>query len=149
MLLLTFLLLISGNALSSDNTHRHHTTHSVKHSAPIKKKVAVPNKKKIAKAKSFKHFRQIGIASWYGYQHAGRRTKSGEVFHPLWASAAHNVLPMGTKVRVTNLANKKTIILRINDTGGFKKYNRIIDLSLGAARVLGISGIEKVMVEVI
>jgi rare lipoprotein A len=143
MLLLTFLLLISGNAISSDTTHRHHSV-LLKHHDCKKKPVKIDKPVKVAK-----RYKRIGIASWYGYQHAGRRTKNGDIFHPLWATAAHNSLPMGTKVRVTNLDNKKSIIVKINDTGGFAKYGRIIDLSLGAARVLGISGIEKVMVETI
>ncbi len=136
MFLLAFALLFSGNAVSSDK--------HINHKAPI------AHHKSVSKQpKPLKPFKQVGIASWYGYQHAGRKTKSGEIFRPLSATAAHNTLKMGTKVKVTNLKNKKQIIVKINDTGGFAKYGRIIDLSLGAARSIGITGIGRVMVEAI
>lgn len=136
MLLLAFALLFSGNVVSSEK--------HINHKAPIEH-----NKSVSKPPKGHKPFKQVGIASWYGYPWAGRRTKSGERFHPLLPTAAHNTLKMGTKVRVTNLKNHKHIVVKINDTGGFAKYHRIIDLSLGAARAIGIDGIEKVLVEVI
>jgi len=133
MLLLAFALLFSGNAVSSEK-HTNHKTQIEHHKSASKQ------------PKPHKPFKQVGIASWYGH---GSVTKSGEKFNPLGATAAHNTLKMGTKVRVTNLKNKKQIIVKINDTGGFAKYGRIIDLSLGAARSIGITGLGRVMVEVI
>lgn len=79
---------------------------------------------------------QIGYASWYGREYHGRLTASGERFNMRRISAAHPTLPFGTRVRVTNLENGRSVVLRVNDRGPFKK-RRIIDLSWGAARRLG------------
>lgn len=88
-----------------------------------------------------------GIASWYGEDSS---TASGESFRPDGLTAAHRSLPFGTKVRVTNLNNGRSVIVRINDRGPFIR-GRIIDLSTGAARVLGMlgTGIAPVRVEVL
>lgn len=83
-----------------------------------------------------------GIASWYGYE-SGRMTANGEVFNPNGLTAAHKYLPIPMFVQVTNLENKKSIIVRVNDRGPFpsdqnpKSGGRIIDLSMGAAKRLG------------
>ena len=82
---------------------------------------------------------EVGIASYYGREHDGRRTASGEVFHMRGMTAAHRTLPFGTRVRVTNLANGRQVTVRINDRGPFRR-GRIIDLSYAAARKLGILG---------
>lgn len=82
---------------------------------------------------------QVGIASWYGSFFQGKETTSGHPFD-MWAmTAAHRTLPLGTRVRVTNLANNLAVILRINDRGPVPD-SRIIDLSYGAARALHFSG---------
>lgn len=73
-----------------------------------------------------------GVASYYGAELAGNRTANGERFDPSAMTAAHRTLPMGTKLRVTNKANGKSVIVRINDRGPFSK-GRIIDVSRGAA----------------
>ncbi len=77
-----------------------------------------------------------GIASWYGPGFHGRRTASGERYNMYAFTAAHKILPMGTKVLVINLENGRRTIVRINDRGPFVK-GRIIDLSYAAARALG------------
>ena len=74
-----------------------------------------------------------GIASWYGPKFHGRRTASGEVFDMHRLTAAHPWLPFGTIVRVTNLENGLSVVVRINDRGPFVK-GRIIDLSYAAAK---------------
>ena len=79
---------------------------------------------------------QTGKASWYGNAHHGRKTASGETFNMNALTAAHRTLPLGTRVLVTNLANGRSIEVRINDRGPMVP-DRIIDLSLGAARALG------------
>jgi rare lipoprotein A len=84
-------------------------------------------------------FRQRGIASWYGKDFHGRRTANGEVYNMYGISAAHKTLPLGTHVRVTNLRNDKTIVVRVNDRGPFVR-GRIIDLSYGAAKKIGLVG---------
>lgn len=93
---------------------------------------------------------QVGQASWYGPGFYGGRTASGEVFRPGTYTAAHRWLPFGTRVRVTNLNNGLTAVVRINDRGPFSG-GRIIDLAHGAASALGVtsSGIAQVRLEVL
>jgi rare lipoprotein A len=79
---------------------------------------------------------RTGAASWYGRELHGRRTASGERFDMNAMTAAHPTLPLPTLVRVTNLANGRSVVLRINDRGPFAA-NRIIDVSHAAARALG------------
>jgi rare lipoprotein A (peptidoglycan hydrolase) len=82
---------------------------------------------------------QTGLASWYGPGFHGKTTASGEIFHQEKFTAAHRTLPWGSRVRVTNLANGKSVEVRINDRGPFGK-GRIIDLSKAAAMALGMVG---------
>ncbi|WP_082757846.1 septal ring lytic transglycosylase RlpA family protein [Candidatus Desulfofervidus auxilii] len=91
-----------------------------------------------------------GIASWYGPGFHGQRTASGEVYNMYKYTAAHKTLPLGTYVRVINLENGKTVIVRINDRGPFKK-GRIIDLSYAAAKKIGMiaSGTARVKLDII
>jgi rare lipoprotein A len=92
---------------------------------------------------------QIGMASWYGKQFHGRTTASGEDFDMFELTAAHRELPLGTNVKVTNLRNGKSIVVRVNDRGPFVK-GRIMDLSYGAARMLSFrDGVERVQLDVI
>jgi rare lipoprotein A len=80
-----------------------------------------------------------GLASWYGDDFHGRRTANGEVFDMDSLSAAHPTLPMPSYVRVTNLNNRRSVILRVNDRGPYA-HNRVIDVSRRAAHVLGFHG---------
>ncbi len=91
-----------------------------------------------------------GKASWYGPGFFGNRTANGEVFRPGTMTAAHRTLPFGTKVRVTNLNNGRTAVVRINDRGPFTG-GRVIDLAHGAAQHLGMvaSGLAPVRLEVL
>lgn len=91
-----------------------------------------------------------GIASWYGYDGSGNKTASGERYNPEGLTAAHRSLPMGTKIRVTNTRNGRSVVVRINDRGPYIR-GRIIDLSAGAARVLGMigSGLAPVSLEIL
>lgn len=86
-----------------------------------------------------KQFDETGAASWYGEELRGSRTASGERFDPDGISAAHRTLPLQSYVEVTSLETGRTILVRITDRGPFHS-NRIIDLSLGAARQLGMTG---------
>jgi rare lipoprotein A len=79
---------------------------------------------------------QVGLASWYGGSLHGRRTASGERFDQEALTAAHRSLPLGRRVRVTNLENGRSVIITVTDRGPFVR-GRIIDLSRGAARRLG------------
>jgi rare lipoprotein A len=91
-----------------------------------------------------------GIASYYADAYNGKKTSNGETFDMNDLSAAHRTFPFGTKVRVTNLENKKSVIVRINDRGPFKE-ERIIDVSLAAARELDLirAGTARVKLEVL
>ena len=99
-------------------------------------------------------YKEKGIASWYGFetrnQKGGHMTANGEAFDPNGLNAAHKYLPLPTYVKVTNLENNKSIILRVNDRGPFVD-GRIIDLSAGAAKKLGYykKGTARVLVETI
>lgn len=92
-------------------------------------------------------FRQKGIASWYGKKFHGRKTANGEIYNMYGVTAAHKTLPLGTVVRVRNLNNQQTLEMRINDRGPFVR-GRVIDLSYGAARKLGVVGPGTAPVEV-
>ena len=80
-----------------------------------------------------------GQASWYGRQHHGKRTASGETYDMNKLTAAHRTLPLGTRVLVTNRDNGRTVEVRINDRGPFRR-TRVLDLSYAAARQLGAIG---------
>ncbi len=82
---------------------------------------------------------ETGMASWYGEELRGNRTANGEPFDPDGFTAAHRTLPLPSYVEVTSIESGRAILVRINDRGPFHG-NRIIDLSLGAARQLGITG---------
>lgn len=79
---------------------------------------------------------RVGVASWYGKRFHGRITASGRTFNMYEMTAAHTTLPTGTQVRVTNLANGRSVVVTITDRGPFTK-KRIIDLSYAAANHLG------------
>ena len=79
---------------------------------------------------------QVGYASWYGSE-SGNRTARGEPFRPGWITAAHTTLPLPSYVEVTDLTNGRTALVRVNDRGPFAR-GRIIDLSRGAAQLLGV-----------
>jgi peptidoglycan lytic transglycosylase len=93
---------------------------------------------------------QYGIASFYADKFEGLTTSTGEKFSQKKLTAAHNTLPLGTWIRVTNLRNKKTVIVRVNDRLHHRN-TRLVDLSREAARRLGYisNGLAKVKVEVL
>jgi rare lipoprotein A len=93
---------------------------------------------------------QYGVASWYGGEFHGRATSSGEIYDMYQLTCAHNTLPLGTTVMVTNMENGRSVELKVNDRGPFVK-ERIIDLSYAAAQILGMweKGTAYVKVEVI
>jgi rare lipoprotein A len=88
---------------------------------------------------------QAGVVGMASYYKSGKRTANGEHFNPNGLTAAHRKLKFGTKVRVTNVHNGKSVVVRINDRGPFIR-GRVIDLSLGAAKVIGLhrSGVAKI-----
>lgn len=88
---------------------------------------------------------QSGVASWYGPGFQGRRTANGERFNTHALTAAHRSLPFGTRVRVTNKLNGRTVVVRINDRGPYAG-GRVIDLSNASAQAIGVSGTAKVSI---
>ncbi len=94
------------------------------------------------------NYKAEGLASWYGRDFHGRLTANGEVFDQESITAAHPTLPMPSYVRVTNLSNRKSLIVRVNDRGPFHG-DRVIDLSHKSAQLLGFkdNGVARVRVE--
>ena len=141
--------------------HRGQPTFTIIKVVQIHKKtgnIAVKNITKLSKTHSNKkpvkkqlhtgansHNNLSGIASYYGPGFNGKKTASGELFNQNAMTAAHRTLPMHSKVKVTNLKNNKSVIVRINDRGPWI-HNRIMDLSRGAAKALNIDGIQKVSI---
>ncbi len=97
---------------------------------------------------SAKGYREVCIASWYGFNFHGGRTASGEIYNMHAFTAAHKILPIGSYVLVRNLENGREVVVRINDRGPFVK-NRCIDLSYAAAKALGMIGKGTAKVEII
>lgn len=97
---------------------------------------------------SVSKFKQTGLASWYGRKFHGRKTASGETFDMNGLTAAHRSLPLNCYVKVTNKTNGKTVVVKVNDRGPFSG-NRVLDLSYGAAKQLGITskGVGNVSIE--
>lgn len=93
---------------------------------------------------------EIGVASWYGSEFFGRSTASGELYDPSRLTAAHRRLPFGTVVRVTNLRNLASILLKITDRGPGSR-GRVIDVSQAAAKELGFmeAGVARVRIDVV
>ena len=139
--ILPIIISLSGVILvvNCSNSPRY-TTGSRNRSGPVKKVNSTAKAKKILK----------GISSYYGEDFHGKLTANGEVYDMYGLTAAHKTLPLNTIVRVTNMENKKSLILRINDRGPYVK-GRMLDCSYGAALKLGFigNGTTKVKVEVI
>jgi rare lipoprotein A len=93
---------------------------------------------------------QIGQASWYGRHFQGRKTATGETYDMNGLTCAHRSLPLGSWIRVTNLKNRRSIFVRVNDRGPVPE-SRIVDLSYGAAQAVGIAdaGLGKVKLEAV
>lgn len=101
-----------------------------------------------AEGKQKPHWFQLGRASWYGDDFQGQPTASGEAFDENQLTCAHRSLPLGALIRVTNLRNHRTVVVRVNDRGPMVS-NRIVDLSHAAARILGFHGTSRVRLDLI
>jgi rare lipoprotein A len=122
-------------------------TASLAASPTVKRENAtVPGKAPSGKSVAKRHWFQIGKASWYGGKFNGRKTADGETYNMYAMTCAHRTLPLGSWIRVTNLKNKRSTLLRVNDRGPVP-LNRIVDLSYAAAQKLGVVGLAKVRVE--
>ena len=118
--------------------------------ANIAKSARAPSLPEAADTGAKKHWYQVGRASWYGGHFQGRSTASGETYNMAGLTCAHRSLPLGTLVRVTNLTNHRSVVVRVNDRGPYFE-NRVVDLSYAAARFLGFSrgGTEQVRLDVL
>lgn len=110
--------------------------------------ISVIDKLNTVASNTVRKFTQTGMASWYGRQFHGRKTASGETFDMNGLTAAHRSLPLNCYIRVTNKNNGKSVVVKVNDRGPFHG-NRVLDLSYGAAKQLGITqaGTAKVSIE--
>ncbi len=107
---------------------------------------AAPTEARVPAATRIKRWLQTGQASWYGLKFQGRKTATGETFDMNAFTCAHPSLPLGSWVRITNLRNRKTVVVRVNDRGP-SVSERIVDLSYAAARAVGLRGVGKVKLE--
>jgi peptidoglycan lytic transglycosylase len=125
----------------------------------IDRRTSPPEKQEVKKEKSVSETKiekreskevQYGVASWYGGEFHGRPTSSGEIYDMNQLTCAHNTLPLGTVVMVTNIENGRSLELKVNDRGPFVK-ERILDVSYAAAQMLGMweKGTAPVKVEVV
>ncbi len=96
--------------------------------------------------KTFKHWIEVGQASWYGLKFQGRKTATGESYDMKLMTCAHRSLPLGSWIKVTNLKNKKSVLVRVNDRGPALD-DRIVDLSYAAAQAVGLRGIGRVRLD--
>jgi rare lipoprotein A len=142
----TALLVCAGIAAASDPEKTQPRNQTA--NAPAEAKVAPTSAAKAKKAAKPKKKAQIGHASWYGKQFHGRTTASGEDFDMYQLTAAHPTLPLGTWIKVTNFRNGKWVVVKVNDRGPYVG-ERILDLSYGAAQVLGFRGVERVKIEIV
>ena len=130
-LILAALMLIQSVDSPASDKHIHH----------------IKDKHIIHAKKPYRH-KSVGIASWYGPTFHGKRTANGEIFNQNAMTCAHMTLAFGTKIKVINLENNRSVVLRVNDRGGFKKYGRSLDISKAAAKKLKL-GVGLVAIEVL
>jgi rare lipoprotein A len=118
--------------------------------AAVKQQIVQQEKARTQAAHVSTRAYQVGTASWYGEYFEGKPTASGEPYNMFDLTAAHPTLPLGTLVRVTNLRNRRTVVVRINDRGPIVQ-GRIIDVSYSAAKVLRFQkrGIQRVRLDVV
>ena len=128
------LLLSQGCAMLKGPSKTAVPTETTTQPAPSPLAPAQPADKKSAPVEA--KLPQTGEASWYGAKHQGKQTASGTTFDQARLTAAHPSLPFGSKIKVTNLSNGKSVEVEIIDRGPFAE-NRIIDLSQAAAKALG------------
>jgi rare lipoprotein A len=121
-----------------------HEKYSYRHNAPYNRPYRIKGKTYYP-MRSAAGYSEQGVASWYGSE-SGNRTAMGTRFRPQGLTAAHKTLPLPSKVRVTNLHNGRSVDVIVNDRGPFKK-GRLIDLSHGAAKRIGLHGLSRVKIE--
>ena len=145
--LILALLVVQGcSTLSGDSQPRTSTQAGVVNTPGMDKRSAKIESPKEERGRSA----HVGEASWYGPGFDGKKTASGDIFDDSKLTAAHKTIPLGSKAKITNLTNGKTVEVKINDRGPFIE-GRIVDLSHAAAKSLGIieRGIAKVQIDLL
>jgi rare lipoprotein A (peptidoglycan hydrolase) len=142
---LTIAFLVSLGAAQGPNSSGSSKYRAVPHNVTEVANSAASGKARIP-AKPY----QIGTASWYGHDFEGKPTASGEPYNMYDLTAAHPTLPLGTYVKVTNLRNRRAVVVRINDRGPVVE-GRIIDVSYSAAKVLKFHtrGVQRVRLDIV
>lgn len=145
-----FLVLIAGAILAGCTPSPRYTIETIVRTKPSKKVPGEETPPEGIPPAALKGKKFRGLASFYGKDFHGKQTANGEVFDMYGLTAAHKTLPFNTWLEVKNLANGRTIIVRVNDRGPFVK-DRIIDLSYGAARELKMlgTGVQEVEITVL
>lgn len=131
------IVLLTGMSFSSST--------AAQHQSPEPQAQAHQNSSRI---QSRIHWFQFGKASWYGNQFQGQPTANGESFDMNQMTCAHRSLPLGALIRVTNLRNHRSVVVRVNDRGPMIT-SRVVDLSYAAARLLGFRGLAPVRIDMI
>ena len=149
--LMSTIILLSSSIYASDKKidSIEELTKTVDVTVPTEQKTKTQAKDIVNKSKKSLQTK-YGSASFYGPGFHGRKTASGEVFNQNALTAAHRTLPFGTKLRVTCTATGRSVVVRVNDRGPFHS-NRVIDLSLGSAKAIGMvdRGVTKVKYEIL
>ncbi|MDE1161831.1 MAG: septal ring lytic transglycosylase RlpA family protein [Acidobacteriaceae bacterium] len=114
--------------------------------APTTSKVTASAVQTVTAKPAKRHWFEVGKATWYGGDFNGRKTANGDTFNENELTAAHRTLPLGSWIRVTNLKNKRSTMVRVTDRGPWVN-NAVLDLSHAAAEKLGFSGTAKVKIE--
>jgi rare lipoprotein A len=142
-----------ANCANSNVASRVAADRDVAADSAVSEQAAAPRPQKAAAARrpvaqDGVNYSAVGMASWYGADFHGRRTANGDTFNMNALTAAHPSLPLRCMVRVTNLSNSRSLLLRVNDRGPFVG-NRVIDVSAKSAQLLGFydRGVTKVKVE--
>ncbi len=133
---------------TSNNRVINKETVAAKVDVPKEEETGLLDRLNAVASNTVKKFTQSGMASWYGRQFHGRTTASGETFDMNALTAAHRTLPLNCYIRVTNKSNGKSVVVKVNDRGPFHG-NRVLDLSYGAAKAIGMTnaGVGNVTIE--
>lgn len=150
--LMSTIILLSSSIYASDKKidSIEELTKTVDVTVPTEQKTKTQAKDIVNKSKKSLQTK-YGSASFYGPGFHGRKTASGEVFNQNALTAAHRTLPFGTKLRVTCTTTGRSVVVRVNDRGPFAGRNRVLDLSLGSAKAIGMvdRGVTKVKYEIL
>ncbi len=116
----------------------------------VRSEARSPEMKMLKASSASTVYSQFGVASWYGPECQGNQTASGALFNENALTCAHRELPLGTKIKVTNLANHRTLVLKVNDRGPVPR-SRVLDVSMGAAKRLGFlqAGLTPVRIQIL